>query len=131
MDESGISSIDKGKGRELDVPTPSDSQRSIRRERSPTPSMLMRRKTDGEAIRSDNGPRSAGYVDKKTRFNGSENRGKGGKKKDGLKRRHSSNDAHTNVYTACGRHSDDWLFGGFSVAGVVKKIWQKESKDSD
>jgi hypothetical protein len=100
MDESGISSIDKGKGRELDVPTPSDSQRSIRRERSPTPSMLMRRKTEGEAIRSDNGPRSAGYMDKKTRFNGSENREKGGKKKDELKRRHSSNDAHTNVYTA-------------------------------
>ncbi|KAM3082427.1 hypothetical protein ACMFMF_002091 [Clarireedia jacksonii] len=99
-DEYGNSSMDKGKGRELDVPTLSDSQRSIRRERSPTPSMLMRRKTDGEAIRSDNGPRSAGFVDKKTRFNGSESRGKGGKKKDELKRRHSSNSAHTNVYTA-------------------------------
>jgi hypothetical protein len=100
MEEPQISSIAKGKGRELDVPTPSDSQRSIRRERSPTPSMLMRRKTDGDAIRSDNGPKSAGYLDKKTRFNSSENRGRGGKKKDGLNRRHSSNEAHTNVYTA-------------------------------
>jgi len=37
------------------------------------------------------------------------------------KRRHS-NEGKTNVYTACGRHSDEWLFGGFSVAGVVRKM---------
>lgn len=30
----------------------------------------------------------------------------------------------------CGRHSDDWLFGGFSVTDAVKKIWQKGGKDS-
>jgi len=34
-------------------------------------------------------------------------------------RRHS-NEAKMNVYTECGRHSNDWLFGGLSVTGVVK-----------
>lgn len=28
----------------------------------------------------------------------------------------------SNVYTSCGRHGDDWLFGGFSLGGTVKKI---------
>lgn len=28
-----------------------------------------------------------------------------------------------NVYTSCGRHGDDWLFGGFSLGGTVKKMW--------
>ena len=26
---------------------------------------------------------------------------------------------HTNVYTECGRHSDDWLFGGLGLGDVV------------
>ncbi|EKD14662.1 uncharacterized protein L3040_000186 [Drepanopeziza brunnea f. sp. 'multigermtubi'] len=44
-------------------------------------------------------------------------------------RRHSSHDpSKVNVYTECGRHGDDWLFGGFSVAGAVRKLWDKESK---
>jgi hypothetical protein len=42
-----------------------------------------------------------------------------------VQRRHSA-EPHKNVYTECGRHSDDWLFGGFSVAGVAKKIWNKK-----
>lgn len=50
----------------------------------------------------------------------------GGKKgRDMVRRRHSA-ELHKNVYTACGRHSDDWLFGGFTVAGVAKKIWNKK-----
>jgi hypothetical protein len=46
-------------------------------------------------------------------------------RKDMVKRRHST-EPRMNVHTECGRHSDDWLFGGFSVAGVVKKIWDKK-----
>jgi hypothetical protein len=31
--------------------------------------------------------------------------------------------SHTNVYTECGRHCDDWLFGGFSVTKTVKRMF--------
>jgi hypothetical protein len=41
------------------------------------------------------------------------------------KRRHT-NERKTNVFTECGRHSDEWLFGGFSVAGVVRKMLEKK-----
>jgi len=126
--EPGVKSAGKGKGKELAIQQTQSTPQLIRRERSPTPSMLMRRRTDGEVIKG--GPKSAGFMDKRTRFIEERDRGKRGTKKDGIKRRHSSNDAHTNVYTECGRHSDDWLFGGFSVSGVVKKIWQKDGKDS-
>ncbi|KAH8597916.1 hypothetical protein B0O99DRAFT_592461 [Bisporella sp. PMI_857] len=50
---------------------------------------------------------------------------------DGMKRRHSS-EARMNVHTECGRHSDDWLFGGFSVTGAVKKLSRrKDSKGKE
>ncbi|KAE8449344.1 hypothetical protein EG329_008245 [Mollisiaceae sp. DMI_Dod_QoI] len=32
----------------------------------------------------------------------------------------TSNDTHLNAHSECGRHSDDWLFGGASVVGAVK-----------
>ena len=28
----------------------------------------------------------------------------------------------TNLYTECGRHGDDWLFGGFSLGSAVRRI---------
>jgi hypothetical protein len=31
-----------------------------------------------------------------------------------------------NLYTECGRHSDEWLFGGFSVSDAVRKIWERK-----
>jgi hypothetical protein len=31
----------------------------------------------------------------------------------------------SNVYTACGRHSDEWLFG--PMKGAVRKIWEQKS----
>ncbi|CAD6446930.1 6c63be29-f736-443a-b439-87d3f763647f [Sclerotinia trifoliorum] len=121
-----IKSANKGKGMSLGIQQTQSTPSFLRRERSSTLSMLMRRQTDGESV--DSGPKSAGFFDKRSRFDGTRNRGKGGKK-DGVKRRHSANE-HTNVYTECGRHSDDWLFGGFSVSGAVKRIWQKDGKDS-
>jgi hypothetical protein len=34
---------------------------------------------------------------------------------------------HTNAHTECGRHSNDWLFGGISVTQTVKgMIWHKK-----
>jgi hypothetical protein len=39
--------------------------------------------------------------------------------------RRQSHDPKINVYTECGRHGDDWLFGGFSVSGTVKSLWEK------
>jgi len=40
-------------------------------------------------------------------------------------KRHSST-GHANVYTECGRHSDDWLFG--SISDTVKTILGKNGK---
>lgn len=93
--ESNDVKTNKGKGKELEIQQTQSTPALIRRDRSPTPSMLMRRKTEGEQIKS--GPKSAGFVDKRTRFEEARNRGKG-EKKDGIKRRHSSNE-HANVYT--------------------------------
>ncbi|KAI1854541.1 hypothetical protein JX265_007588 [Neoarthrinium moseri] len=31
-----------------------------------------------------------------------------------------------NVYTHCGRHSDQWLFGGTSMSSMIKSAWKKE-----
>jgi hypothetical protein len=33
---------------------------------------------------------------------------------------------HSNLYTECGRHGDDWLFGG--IAGAVKSVFKKNEK---
>ncbi|KAJ8063278.1 hypothetical protein OCU04_008509 [Sclerotinia nivalis] len=90
-----IKSANKGKGMTLGIQQTQSTPAFIRRERSPTPSMLMRRQTDGESV--DSGPKSAGFLDKRSRFDGARNRGKGGKK-DEVKRRHSANE-RANVYT--------------------------------
>ncbi|KAA8566013.1 hypothetical protein EYC84_009813 [Monilinia fructicola] len=125
-DSDEVKFADNGKGKELEIHQTESAPAMIQRERSPTPSMLTRRRTEEGAIK--NGQKSAGYVDKKARFDERKNGGKI-EKKDSVKRRHSSNE-HANVYTECGRHSNDWLFGGLSLSGVVKKIWQKDGKDS-
>ena len=39
--------------------------------------------------------------------------------------RRRSNDPKVNVYTECGRHGDDWLFGGFSLSETMKMLWEK------
>jgi hypothetical protein len=31
-----------------------------------------------------------------------------------------------NAYTECGRHGDEWLFGGFPESGSLKKLWGLE-----
>lgn len=49
---------------------------------------------------------------------------------DGSVKRRSSSEARMNVHTECGRHSDDWLFGGFSMANVVKMFWPSGKKDA-
>jgi hypothetical protein len=43
----------------------------------------------------------------------------------GSKRRHR-HEPKVNLYTECGRHSDEWLFGGFSVSEAVRKIWERK-----
>jgi hypothetical protein len=44
-----------------------------------------------------------------------------------IAKRHSHPN-HNNIYTECGRHGDDWLFGGFSVTGAVKQMFEKRSR---
>jgi hypothetical protein len=41
-------------------------------------------------------------------------------------KRRYSHEPKVNLYTECGRHSDDWLFGGFALSDAVKKIWGKK-----
>ena len=87
--------------------------------------------------RSPTTPRSAGYQSKNLTFERAHELkttmttpAVGSKKEvDMVKRRHSHDPNRVNVYTECGRHSDDWLFGGWSVSGAVKKIWDRERKE--
>lgn len=45
-----------------------------------------------------------------------------------ITKRHSSS-SHTNLYTECGRHGDDWLFGGITDAvKSVKTVFGKSEK---
>jgi len=47
--------------------------------------------------------------------------------KPSITKRHST--GHANVYTECGRHGDDWLFGGISDAvKTVKSVLKGEKK---
>jgi hypothetical protein len=41
-----------------------------------------------------------------------------------VKRHHDS--AHVNAHSECGRHGDDWLFGGASVTESVKWLLGKK-----
>jgi len=96
----------------------------------PPPSPAQR----GTPTRASSGdvPKSAGYIDSSWRFLKG---GKGDKspsfsrsdKGDKARRRHSS-EPKINGYTECGRHGDDWLFGGFSVSDSVKKLWERDKK---
>lgn len=108
--------VEKGGEIEMQIQQTQSTPEFTQRERSPTPSMLMRRRTEGEAARRElNGPNSAGFVegkrDRRMEFEeggkgeiGRERqrqreKGKGGKKGgSAIKRRHSSNE-HANVYT--------------------------------
>ena len=49
----------------------------------------------------------------------------GSSHKDPMKRRHTV-DPRVNIHTECGRHGDDWLFGGWNLGDTVKKIWDKK-----
>jgi hypothetical protein len=80
---------------------------------------------------SSGAPLSAGYLDTNSRFpnagNGDKSPAGRSEKGDKTKRRHS-HEPKVNGYTECGRHGNDWLFGGFSVSGTVKKLWEKDRK---
>ncbi len=80
---------------------------------------------------SSGAPLSAGYVDTNLRFlkgdMGDKSPSSRSKNVDKTKRRHS-HEPNVNGYTECGRHGNDWLFGGFSVSGTVKKLWEKDRK---
>jgi len=95
----------------------------------PTPSPASR----GTPTRASSGTvsMSAGYVDSSLRFlkggTGDKSQSYGSQTGDKTKRRHS-HEPKVNGYTQCGRHGDDWLFGGFSVSGSVKKLWEREKK---
>jgi len=46
-------------------------------------------------------------------------------------KRRFSNEGKINVHTECGRHGDEWLFGGFSVAGAVRKMLGEGKKGGE
>jgi hypothetical protein len=44
-------------------------------------------------------------------------------------KRRASGEGKNNTYTECGRHSDQWLLGGWSDA-VKKMLWERDRKDN-
>ncbi|QSZ36023.1 hypothetical protein DSL72_007147 [Monilinia vaccinii-corymbosi] len=92
-ESDGVNFGDKGRGKELEIRQTESAPEMIRRGHAPIPSLLMRCRTESEAVR--NGPTSVGFVEKRKTLDEREN--KGGKE-DGVKRRHVSHE-HTNVYT--------------------------------
>ncbi len=110
-------------------PRSSPAQRTMR-DPFPPPSPVQQ----GSPMRATSGevPKSAGYADSSVRFL---KNSKGDKspsssrsdKREKAKRRHS-HESKINGYTECGRHGDDWLFGGFSVSDSVKKLWERDKK---
>ena len=88
-------------------------------------------------------PKSAGYVEKNVRFgfgrhaeDGNRLRGEEGNGKEGERYEKASHEhvrhpheSHVNVLTECGRHGDDWLFGGWSVGGMVKRVFSGRKKE--
>jgi hypothetical protein len=107
-------------------PPSSAPQRTVS-EPYPPPSPASR----GTPTRASSGdvPMSAGYVDSNLRLlkGSTGDKGTSGRSGDKTKRRHS-HEPKVNGYTECGRHGDDWLFGGFSVSGSVKKLWERDKK---
>jgi len=113
------------------APAPPPPQRTISDPLPPSPSRpysnLARQSTYDAAT-----PKSAGYKSPRSPKNvkfgaGSDDRSMTSPTSyKGMPKRRHSHESKVNVYTECGRHSNDWLFGGFSVAGVVKKFWEKK-----
>jgi hypothetical protein len=82
-------------------------------------------------------PRSAGYNDKSMSFGGSSKHGSKSPTSPSTKRRSDSSmlidkrispDPKTNVYTQCGRHSDQWLFGGFPFDNIKKALGSEKKE---
>ncbi|KAE9380512.1 hypothetical protein N431DRAFT_432787 [Stipitochalara longipes BDJ] len=96
----------------------------------PPPSPAQR----GTATRASSGevPKSAGYTDGSLRFlkgsNGDKSPSSSRNDKLAKAKRRHSHESKVNNYTECGRHGDDWLFGGFSVSDSVKKLWERDKK---
>ncbi|KAI1742198.1 hypothetical protein F4680DRAFT_413187 [Xylaria scruposa] len=40
---------------------------------------------------------------------------------------HKTNSQHVNLYTHCGRHTDQYLFGGHSISDSVKGLLRKKN----
>jgi hypothetical protein len=41
---------------------------------------------------------------------------------DGISHWHHARQEHVNLHTECGRHGDEWLFGGWSLMGVWRGL---------
>jgi hypothetical protein len=101
---------------------------------NPSPSAEQRERDDTTGIFSRSVPKSSGYTERNLRFAKSDGnrspamRSPTSPNEEMMRRRHS-HEPKKNVYTECGRHSDEWLFGGWS--DKVKKLWEKDKKGGD
>jgi len=96
---------------------------------SPLPSPSTPQRTTARRSTTADTPRSAGCNDKSMSFRGSSKNGYKSPTSPSTKRRSDpivdkriSPDPRTNVYTQCGRHSDQWLFGGFPFDNIKKAL---------
>ena len=115
-------------GQSPTAPPPRSAQRTFS---NPSPSAEQRERDDTTGNFSRSVPKSAGYTERNLRFAKSEgNRSPAMRSpNEEMMRRRHSHEPKKNVYTECGRHSDEWLFGGWS--DKVKKLWEKDKKGGD
>jgi len=113
------------------APPPPSPQRTFS---DPALSVEQRERDDDTGIFSRSVPKSAGYSERNLRFAKSEGSRSPGMRSptspnEEMMRRRHSNEPKKNVYTECGRHSGEWLFGGWS--DKVKRLWEKDKKGVD
>jgi len=101
---------------------------------SPLPSPSTPQRVTATRSTTLDTPRSAGFTDKSLRFPGTPRSGaksptsaSAKRRSDTMIDRRMSDDPKKNAYSECGRHSDEWLFGGLSFDSI-KKVWDRDKK---
>ncbi|KAF8852065.1 hypothetical protein BDZ45DRAFT_695377 [Acephala macrosclerotiorum] len=109
-------------------------QSAYRVSSSPLPSPSTPQRATATRSTTIDTPRSAGFIDRCPRLPGTLRSGAKSPTSTSLKRRSDtmidrrlSDDPKKNAYTQCGRHSDEWLFGGLTFDSI-KKVWERDKK---
>jgi hypothetical protein len=113
--DSRSESSNKTQSRSHATPSPPPQQRASR---APERKASPRRSLPASPARSSN-PQHAPPAQRHSKTEMVE-------EEDGEVHLHHSHPDHTNVHTECGRHGDDWLFGGFSLVEVFRGLFSRK-----